>query len=135
VTRKATLTSSAPTPGAFFSQAIRKGGILTLAGQAGLDPDTRAIVSTELGEQTQRALQNMAAVLEASGSSWQDVVSMRVFLAHDAEMATMNAAYVTFFEGIFDKENGPPPPTRTTIYCGLPHGLHIEIDGWAVIGD
>ena len=135
MTRKATRTPSAPTPSALFSQAIRKGPVLSLAGQAGLDPETRAIVSPELGEQTKRALLNMTAVLEASGSSWQDVVSMRVFLAHDADMAAMNNAYTEFFEGIFDKENGPPPPTRTTIYCGLPAGLHVELDGWAVVED
>jgi enamine deaminase RidA (YjgF/YER057c/UK114 family) len=65
-------------------------------------------------------------VLEASGASMDDVVTMRVFLTDTAQFGEMNEVYAEAFRA--------PYPARTTVYVGLPDGLLVEIDALAVVG-
>lgn len=123
---EATVTDQAPTPSGSYSQAVRSGPILTLAGQAGLDPATRTIVGPGIVEQTEQALRNLTSVLAAAGSGWSEVVSVRVYLSDIADRDAVNRVYEGFV--------GDPAPARTTISCGLPPGLLVEIDCWAVVG-
>ena len=119
-------TSEAPTPVAAFSQGVRKGNVLQVAGQVAFDADGK-ITSDTVAEQTRQALRNVNAVLAAAGASMDDVIMLRVFLTDTAHFAEMNQAY-----GEFVKE---PYPARTTVYVGLPAGLLVEIDALAVIED
>ncbi|CAL9381065.1 2-iminobutanoate_2-iminopropanoate deaminase [Actinosynnema sp. ALI-1.44] len=119
-------TPNAPTPVASFSQGVRKGGILQVAGQVAFDPATGAIVGDTVAEQTRQALRNVAAVLEAGGASMDDVVMMRVYLTDTSQFGEMNEVYN---EVVTQR----PFPARTTVYVGLPAGLLVEIDALAVL--
>jgi reactive intermediate/imine deaminase len=120
-------TESAPRPIAKFSQGVRKGNILQVAGQVAFDAETGAIVGDTVKEQTAQTLRNVASVLEAAGASFDDVVMLRVYLTDTAHFGEMNDAYGEFMT--------EPYSARTTVYVGLPAGLLVEIDALAVLGD
>jgi enamine deaminase RidA (YjgF/YER057c/UK114 family) len=109
---------------------VAKGGMLAVAGQVGFDAAGK-VVGPGLAEQTRQALRNVGAVLEAGGSSYADVLMMRIYLTDTAHFAEMNKLYDEWFE-----EHGGtvPPPARTTVYVGLPAGLLVEVDALAVTG-
>ncbi|WP_447003404.1 RidA family protein [Saccharothrix isguenensis] len=119
-------TADAPAPVAAFSQGVRKGPILQVAGQVAFDPATGAVVGDTVAEQTRQALRNVVAVLKAGGASLADVVMLRVYLTDTAHFADMNAVY----DEVVTEE---PFPARTTVYVGLPAGLLVEIDALAVL--
>ncbi|GGP50874.1 RidA family protein [Saccharothrix coeruleofusca] len=119
-------TEQAPAPVAKFSQGVRKGNVLQVAGQVAFDA-TGAVVGETVAEQTAQALRNVVAVLEAGGASLDDVVMLRVYLTDTAHFAEMNEVYNQFMS--------EPYPARTTVYVGLPAGLLVEIDALAVLGD
>jgi 2-iminobutanoate/2-iminopropanoate deaminase len=124
--KQAVYTDKAPTPVASYSQAVRHGNMLFLAGQGGFDAETGRLVSDDIEEQTRQTLRNLQYVLEAAGGSWDDVVTVRVFVTEHAEFAGMNAAYGEFFP--------EPFPARTTVFCQLAPGMKVEIDAIAVLG-
>jgi 2-iminobutanoate/2-iminopropanoate deaminase len=118
-------TSKAPAAVASYSQAVRKGDILQIAGQGPGDPETGEFVGTTVAEQTRRTLENVQAILEEAGASFDDVVMMRVYLTRREDFAEMNAVYAEFV--------GEPYPARTTIFVGLIEGMLVEIDALAVV--
>jgi reactive intermediate/imine deaminase len=120
-------TDSAPRPIAKFSQGVRKGNIVQVAGQVAFDAETGSIVGDTVREQTAQTLRNVASVLEAAGASFDDVVMLRVYLTDTAHFGEMNEAYGEFMT--------EPYSARTTVYVGLPAGLLVEIDALAVLGD
>ncbi|WNV89453.1 Rid family detoxifying hydrolase [Umezawaea sp. Da 62-37] len=120
-------TESAPRPIAKFSQGVRKGNVLQVAGQVAFDAETGSVVGTTVKEQTAQTLRNVGAVLEAAGASFDDVVMLRVYLTDTAHFGEMNDAYGEFMT--------EPYSARTTVYVGLPAGLLVEIDALAVLGD
>ncbi|HYR92573.1 MAG TPA: RidA family protein [Methylomirabilota bacterium] len=105
-----------------YSQAIIAGDLVFCAGQLGLDPATRQIVSGDIRAQTARVLDNLAAVLEAAGSGLDRVTKTTVFLADMAEFAAMNEVYAEKF--------GTHRPARSTIEVAkLPGtGGRVEIE-------
>jgi reactive intermediate/imine deaminase len=124
-------TAKAPKPAAAYSQAVRKGGILQVAGQIPVDPTTRIIVGETVGEQTQQALENVRAVLEEAGSGFDDVVMLRVYLTTRDDFAAMNEAY-----GDYLASRCTVLPARTTVFTGLPREeMLVEIDALAVLDD
>ncbi|MGW3243041.1 RidA family protein [Streptomyces sp. NPDC001070] len=120
------------TPPAKFSHGVRKGNILQVAGQVGFGPavpgQAPAPVGPGLREQTLQTLANVQAVLEEGGSSWEDVVMIRVYLTDTAHFTEFNALFDEFFAGLTGA-----PAARTTVYVGLPAGLLVEIDALAVL--
>jgi reactive intermediate/imine deaminase len=118
-------TDGAPRPVASFSQGVRKGNILQVAGQVGVDPETGGVVGSTVAEQTRQAMRNVAAVLSAGGATMDDVVMLRVYLTDTAHFAEMNQVYAEFVD--------EPFAARTTVYVGLPKGLLVEIDALAVL--
>jgi reactive intermediate/imine deaminase len=124
-------TTLAPTPLAQFSQGVRKGPLLQVAGQAAIDPVTGQIVGDDVGTQTMQTLQNINAILEAGGATFDDVISVRVYLGDGADFAAMNAAYESFVQA---HTPSGVLPARTTVVVGfvLPQ-LAIEIDALAVL--
>jgi 2-iminobutanoate/2-iminopropanoate deaminase len=119
-------TAKAPKPAAAYSQGVRKGGILQVAGQVPVDPATGEIVGETVGEQTRQALENVRAVLDEAGAGFGDVVMLRVYLTRREDFAPMNAVYEEFVSDPF--------PARTTVFVGLAEGLLVEIDALAVVG-
>lgn len=110
-----------------YSPTATIGDLIAVAGQAGLDPETGAVVSDDVGLQTAQALQNISDVLAAAGSSLDDVLSVRVFLADLADFDAMNEVYRGYF--------AEPYPARATVSVGLPATMKIEIEAFAVKGD
>jgi len=117
-------TSNAPKPAGPYSQAIRAGDLLFLAGQIPIDPATGELVGGDITAQARRALDNIAAVLQAGGLSMADVVRTTVFLADMNDAPAMNEIYATYFP--------EPFPTRATVgVARLPRDVRIEIDAIA----
>ncbi len=120
-------TDGAPRPygGAPYNQAIRAAGLVFCAGQVGLDPASGTLVPGGVQAQTQRAMENLRAVLEAAGSTLDQVVKTTVFVADLADFATVNEVYATFFRDL--------PPARSTVQvAGLPAGALVEIEAIAL---
>ncbi|MDJ0342756.1 RidA family protein [Streptomyces sp. H10-C2] len=121
------------TPPAKFSHGVRKGNLLQVAGQVGFLPAVDGQAPTPAGpalrDQTLQTFDNVKAILEEGGSSWEDVIMTRVYLTDTAHFAEFNTLYNEYFAGLKEA-----PSARTTVYVGLPAGLLIEIDALAVLG-
>lgn len=114
-----------PTPGGHFSPSVRAGNVVWASGQGGQDPATGELVGDDVGSQTTQTLQNLEAVLRASGAGLDDVVRVGVFITTPDDFAGMNEAYKAFW--------GDNPPARTTVSVGLPGGMKVEIDAVAIV--
>jgi 2-iminobutanoate/2-iminopropanoate deaminase len=108
-----------------YSQAIVTGDLVFCAGQVGLDPATGQVVSGDIKDQTRRCLDNLAAVLDAAGSSLGRVTKTTVFLTDLAEFTAMNEAYA-------EKFGGHKPARSTVGIAALPRGARIEIECIAI---
>jgi len=118
-------SAAAPLPVGPYSQAVAADGWIFLSGQIPLDPATQKLVPGGIEEQTQRVIENLAAVLAAGGSSLAQVLRTTVYLADLALFQRMNAVYARYFEQV-------PQPARATIQAAaLPLGALVEIDAIA----
>ena len=107
-----------------YSQAIRAGDLLFLAGQIPLDPASGTLIEGDISVQTRRVLDNIGAVLRAAGLSFGHVAKTTVFLSDLNDMAAMNEVYGTYFS--------EPYPTRATVQVArLPRDVRIEIEAIA----
>jgi 2-iminobutanoate/2-iminopropanoate deaminase len=123
--RKAVSTSKAPTAIGPYSQAIDAGGMVFCSGQVGIDPATRKLADG-IEAQTDQALQNLAAVLQAAGLTMADVVKTTLWLTDPADFAAVNTVYARHF--------GEPAPARSApIVAAIPlPGARISIEAIAV---
>ena len=115
-------------PGAIgpYSQAVKTNGMVFCSGQIPIDIATGEFVSDDVAEQTEQVLKNLSAVLEAAGTSLNNVVKTTVFLMDMADFSVMNEVYAKYFS-----EN---KPARATVQAaGLPRGARVEIDCIAVV--
>jgi 2-iminobutanoate/2-iminopropanoate deaminase len=132
--KSAVRTDAAPAPAHTFSQAVRKGPLLQVAGQGPMDPALgRYVALGDVKAQTLVTLGNVRAILEAGGASVEDVIMFRVYLTKREDFAAMNEAY-----GEFLAEHVPSGvlPARTTVFTGLPHTeMLVEIDALAVVSE
>lgn len=111
-----------------YSQAIKTNGFVFLSGQIPLDPSTQQMISGNVATQTERVLQNIAGILEASGTSLARVVKTTVFLKNMGDFAAMNEVYGRHFS--------TAPPARSTVEVArLPKDVLVEIDVIALVGD
>ena len=118
-------TDRAPKALGPYSQGVRSGELVFTAGQIPLNPATGVLNTGTIEEQTHQVLGNLAAVLEAAGSSLHHVVKTTVFLADLNDFQRMNTVYAGYFS---DK-----PPARSTVPVSkLPLGAAIEIECIAV---
>jgi 2-iminobutanoate/2-iminopropanoate deaminase len=104
-----------------YSQAIEAGGLLWVSGQIPIDPATGAIVEGGIEAETKRALENVAAILEAGGSGLDRVVKAVVYLKDLGDFEAMNRVYGAFFPAT--------PPARACVEVSKrPRGARVEID-------
>ena len=124
--RTASHTDNAPKALGPYSQAIVANGFVFCAGQTPVDPAPGKLVGGDVSAQTRRCLDNLAAVLESTGSSWGHAVKVSVFLKDLGDFAAMNAVYAEYMP--------TPAPVRSTVeVAGLPLGARVEIDVIAVV--
>ncbi|MNS14173.1 Enamine/imine deaminase [compost metagenome] len=104
-----------------YSQAIRTGNLLYCSGQTPIDPTTMKIVSTDVKEQTTRAILNLKVVLEEAGLNLSNIIKMNVYLTNMENFPQMNEAYAICL--------GSHRPARTTVaVLGLPYNALVEIE-------
>lgn len=117
-------TDSAPAAIGPYAQATIAGGFLFTAGQIPLDPVSMQVVEGDVVAQTERVLQNLAAVLSQAGCGWSDVVKTTVFLQDLSHFPRVNEAYA--------KALGDARPARSTVQvAALPRGVLVEIEAIA----
>ena len=118
-------TPAAPQAIGPYSQAVVSGDLIFLSGQLGILPADGSLPGTTAAAQAEQALTNIKAVLEAAGSSLEQVVKTTVFLTDLGEFAAVNAVYARFFKAPF--------PARSTVQvAALPKGARVEIEVIAV---
>jgi 2-iminobutanoate/2-iminopropanoate deaminase len=129
VDRTPIATEHAPAAIGPYSQAIRIGDLVFLSGQIPLDPKSGQLNGgQDVRAQTEQVMDNLAAVLAASGSSFARVVKTTIFLADINDFAAVNEVYGKRFEGM-------APPARSTVQvAALPRGAKVEIDAIALAG-
>ncbi|KAG9243318.1 Endoribonuclease L-PSP/chorismate mutase-like protein [Calycina marina] len=127
--KEAVLTTKAPPPLPFFTQAIKFQGLVYCSGSIGVDPATSEFVKGGVADRTRQCLQNLAEVLEAAGSSIDNCVQVKVFLTDMVNFAAMNKVYAEFF-------HKDPKPVRTCVAVyQLPLGTDVEIEAIAHQGE
>ena len=119
-------TDKAPRPGGAYSQALRVGDFVYLAGQGGKNSET-GILGETIEEQTTQTLENIKAVLAAAGADMSQVVKSTVHLSDLSLFQRYNAVYETYFPD--------PKPVRTTVGSQLLNNMLVEIDVVAYVGE
>jgi 2-iminobutanoate/2-iminopropanoate deaminase len=115
------LTDKGPKPIGPYSQAVKSNGFLFASGQVALDPRTNEFIGGDIRQQTECAMENIKAVVEAAGSNLHHVVKSTVFLKDMNDFAAMNEAYGKYFPAA--------PPARSTVQVArLPKDALVEIE-------
>ncbi|MGM0451716.1 MAG: RidA family protein [Thermodesulfobacteriota bacterium] len=113
-------TKNAPAAVGAYSQAVRSGGFVFVSGQIPLEPATGNLIEGDIRAQTERALQNMTAIVHAAGSRLDQVVKVELFLADINDFAAVNEVYGEFFRDA-------RPARQAVGVAGLPKGAEIEV--------
>ncbi|OLZ39967.1 reactive intermediate/imine deaminase [Natrinema saccharevitans] len=121
-------TDDAPSNDNPYSQGVRAGDTLYVSGYGPVDPETGAVVEGDIEAQTERVLDNVAAVVdEAGGDGLADVVKVTVYLTDLEDYEQVNAAY--------GARIGPEPPARVCVEVSrLPEDVRVELDATAYLG-
>jgi len=110
-----------------YSQAVRAGSTIYLSGQTPIDPATGALVDGDIRAQARRAFDNLKAVCEAAGGSFDDIVRVGLYLTDLGQFAEVNAVMAEYF--------AKPYPARSTIgVAALPKDSAFEVDAVMVVG-
>lgn len=124
--KKIIRTDRAPLPIGPYNQAVLVNNFLFVSGQIPLDPDTGALVTGDIRTETKRVMENIGAILEASGLDFNNVVKSSIFLTDMNNFAVVNEVY----GGYFKEETAP---ARETVQVSkLPKGVNVEISVIAV---
>jgi 2-iminobutanoate/2-iminopropanoate deaminase len=110
--RQIVSTPKAPKPPATYSQAVKAAGLVFVSGTSPHDPATGTIAGTTIQEQTRQCLTNIAAILEAAGSSLDKIVSATVVMADEDDFAGMNEEWVKLFPSNPPARQGAKLPVR-----------------------
>ncbi len=114
-------TDKAAAPIGPYSQAIRYGNLVFVAGEKGICPETGKIAAGGIAAETRQTLENVKAILEEAGLAMDDAVRAVVYMTDLADFAAMNSVYAEYFPAV--------PPARTTVeVASLPGGVQVEIE-------
>ncbi|MCA0230698.1 MAG: RidA family protein [Bacteroidetes bacterium] len=118
--KKIIKTDQAPVPIAPYSQAVEANGLIFVAGQIGLNPQTRQLVSGGFEAEATQVMENIKAILLAAGLTMDDIVNTTIYLKDVSYFQKINDIYGKYFNGNF--------PARTTVGVNnLPGGASVEI--------
>ena len=120
MSRQVIFTPKAARPPATYSQAVRAAGLIFVSGTAPHAPHTGALVGSTIQEQTRQCLTNIAAILEAAGSSLAKVASATVILAREEDFQGMNEEWLKWFP------SNPPARQGARLPAKIP-GLRVSI--------
>jgi len=124
--RQTVRTEKAPQPIGPYSQAVRAGDLLFVAGQGCMNPATGQMERESIEAETRQVLQNVKAILEGAGATLADVVKTTCFLADMNDFQAFNKVYAEFFPS--------EPPARTTIQAArLPGDIKVEVEAVALL--
>lgn len=119
-------TDKAPAAIGPYSQAVRAGNTVYFSGQIPLDPSSGMLVEGDISTQTRRVFDNLKAVAEAAGGSFEQIVRVGIYVTDLANFTAVNAVMNEYFQ--------PPYPARSTIeVAGLPKGAQVEVDAVMVL--
>jgi len=119
-------TRAAPAAAGPYSQAMRAGDLVFVAGQLGIDPATGEFTADDAAGQAERVLANMAAILEAAGSGLDGLLKTTVFLVDIEDWASVN--------GVYERVVPQPYPARSAFAVKeLPKGARVEIEAVATV--
>ena len=118
--RQIVFTSKAAKPSPTYSQAVKAAGLVFVSGTAPIEPETGNINGTTIQEQTRQCLNNIAAILEAAGTSMEKIASATVILSDEDDFAGMNEEWMRWFP------TNPPARQGAKLPAQIP-GLKISI--------
>jgi 2-iminobutanoate/2-iminopropanoate deaminase len=120
-------TENAPAPIGPYNQAVLKGNTLYTSGQIAINPKTGELVTATIEAETQQVMENMKAVLEAAGMTFENVVKTTIFIMNMNDFAAINTVYGSYF-------NEKTAPARETVQVAcLPKNLNVEISMIAIL--
>lgn len=120
-------TPKAPAPIGPYSQAIHVNDTLYISGQIAIDPATGILVEGDIQKETQRCMDNLGAILEAAGMTFEHVVKASIFLKDMDQFTAVNEVYGRYFRG------ATPPARETVEVARLPKSVNVEIAAIAVL--
>ena len=122
-------TDQAPAPVGPYNQAIIANGILYVSGQIAINPATGALETQDIKTETERVMQNLAAVLKEANSSFEQVIKCSIFMADMGDYAAINEVYARYF-------NDHTAPAREAVeVANLPKYVHVEISCIALVNE
>lgn len=125
--KKIIFTENAPAPIGPYSQAVLKGNTLYTSGQIAINPATGELVTATIETETEQVMQNMKAVLEASGMTFENVVKTTIFIMDMNDFGKINTVYGSYF-------NEKTAPARETVQVAcLPKNVNVEISMIAIL--
>ncbi len=114
-------TPHAPAPIGPYNQAVLKGNILYTSGQIAIDPKTGNLVTDDIKTETKLVMENLKAILEKAGMSFENVLKSTIFISDMHNFAAINEVYGTYF-------NEATAPARETVeVANLPKFVNVEI--------
>ena len=119
--KKIIFTDKAPAPIGPYSQAVVSGNILYTSGQIALHPQTGELVTEDIETETKQVMENMKAVLDAAGMTFENVIKSTIFISNMDDFAKINGIYGAYF-------NEKTAPARETVQVAkLPKNVNVEI--------
>ncbi|KAL6229387.1 hypothetical protein BDW75DRAFT_235249 [Aspergillus navahoensis] len=118
-------TDTAPAPRPFYSQGVIAGDMVYVSGSLGIDPATGKMVEGTIADRTAQILKNIEEILNAAGSSLENVVKINIFITDMQDFATMNKAYMKVFD------SGVNPVRTCVAVKELPQGTDVEMEATA----
>lgn len=126
MTKKIIYTEKAPAPIGPYNQAVFAGNTLYTSGQIALNPATMELVLGSIEDETKQVMENLKAVLEAAGLTFEHVIKTTIFLIDMEDFSKVNAVYASYFD------EKTAPARETVEVAGLPKAVNIEISMIAV---
>ncbi|WP_395808463.1 RidA family protein [Daejeonella sp.] len=118
-------TEKAPAPIGPYSQAVQTGNMLFISGQIPIDPETNQLISGTIKDEAEQVMQNLGALLQKAGFSFENVVKTTIFLSEMNHFGDVNEVYGSYFKSDY-------PARETVAVLGLPKNVNVEISLIAV---